>query len=90
MKALRTSILGVAVLGCVIGSPISFAQDTYSNAMLGFSIRKPSAWHYLSAEQHQGNLKRSNFEDPKFREYVALCADTVLGHRKAHTTIRRP
>jgi hypothetical protein len=76
MEALRTSILGVAVLGCVIVSPASFAQDNYSNATLGFSIRKPSAWHYVSAELQQENLKRSNFQDPKFRELVARYART--------------
>ena len=74
MKALRTSILGVVVLGCVIVSPASFAQDIYSNATFGFSIRKPSAWLYLSAEEHQKNLKRSNFQDPKFKELVARYA----------------
>jgi hypothetical protein len=74
MNALRTSILGVAVLGCVIVSPESFAQDTYSNATLGFSIRKPSAWHNLAAEQHLENLKRSNIQDPKFKEFVARYA----------------
>src|SRR5262245_14303569 len=76
MEALRTSILGVVVLGCVIVSPASLAQDIYSNATLGFSIRKPSAWLYVSAEQHQESLKRSNIQDPKFRELIARYAQT--------------
>jgi hypothetical protein len=47
-----------------------FGQETYSNPTLGFNIRKPNNWHYVTAEQNQNNLKRSDFKDPKFKELV--------------------
>ena len=57
-------------------TPACFAQETYSNPTLGFSIRKPGSWHYLTAEQHRENLKRSDFADPKFKELVTRYART--------------
>ena len=63
-------IRSIAVVASLILSPVSLAEDTYSNPTLGFSIRKPGTWHYLSAEQHRENLKRSDFADPKFKELV--------------------
>jgi hypothetical protein len=53
-----------------------FAQETYSNPTLGFSVQKPSSWHYLTAEQHRENLKRSDFSDPKFKELLTRHART--------------
>ena len=69
-------IRSIAVVASLILSPVAFAQETYSNPTLGFSIRKPSSWHYLSAEQHRENLKRSDFSDPKFKELVTRYART--------------
>jgi hypothetical protein len=57
-------------------STVSSAQDTYSNPTLGFSIRKPASWHYLTAEQHRDSLRRSDFTDPKFKELVTRYART--------------
>ena len=69
-------IRSIAVVASLILSSACFAQETYSNPTLGFSIRKPSSWHYLSAEQHRENLKRSDFSDPKFKELVTRYART--------------
>ena len=69
-------IRSIAVVASLILSPVSLAEDTYSNPTLGFSIRKPGTWHYLSAEQHRENLKRSDFADPKFKELVTRYART--------------
>ena len=43
-------IRNVAFVACLILSSACFAQETYTNPTLGFSIRKPSSWHYLTAE----------------------------------------
>jgi hypothetical protein len=50
--------------------------DTYSNPTIGFSIRKPGEWHYVTAEQYLENVKRGDFNDPKFKEMVARYAST--------------
>jgi hypothetical protein len=63
----RTMLLGLLL---VLGTP-ALAQNEYSNATLGFSARKPSSWHYLTAEQHQGNLKGLDFSDPRVKEVLA-------------------
>jgi hypothetical protein len=73
MSHLIGSITVVAAL--IVSSPC-FAQQTYANPTLGFSVRKPSSWHFLSAEQHRENLKRSDFADPKFKELVTRYART--------------
>ena len=78
----------IAVVASLLISQACFAQDTYSNPTLGFSIRKPSSWHYLSAEQHRENLKRSDFTDPKFKELVTRYARTpflaITKHKEPH------
>ena len=66
----------IAVAASLTLSPACFAQETYSNPTLGFSMRKPGSWHYLTAEQHRENLKRSDFADPKFKELVTRYART--------------
>ena len=69
----------------------SLAQDVYSNPTLGFSIRKPSSWHYLTADQHRENLKRSDFADPKFKELVTRYARTPFSrHHQAQGAAQRP
>ena len=69
----------------------SLAQDVYSNPTLGFSIRKPSSWHYLTADQHRENLKRSDFADPKFKELVTRYARTpflaITKHKEPHNDL---
>jgi hypothetical protein len=85
MSNLVRSVLAAASL---ILSPPCFAQETYSNPTLGFSIRKPSSWHYLTAEQHRENLKRSDFTDPKFKELMTRYARTpflaITKHKEPH------
>ena len=69
-------IRNVAFVACLISNSGCFAQETYTNPTLGFSIRKPSSWHYFTAEAHRENLKRSDFADPKFKELVTRYART--------------
>jgi hypothetical protein len=69
---IRSAVLSASL----ISSPACLAQETYSNPTLGFYIRKPSSWHYLTAEEHRENLTRSDFTDPKFKELVTRYART--------------
>lgn len=65
------SLFRVAIVAAgLVSSPACLAQETYANPTLGFSIRKPASWHYVTAEQHRENLKRSDFADPKFKELL--------------------
>jgi hypothetical protein len=54
---------------------------------LGFSIRKPSSWHYLTAEEHREALKRSESADPRFKELVTKYSRTPF---LAITTHKEP
>jgi hypothetical protein len=49
----------------------ALAQNEYINPTLGFSARKPNGWHYLTAEQHQDNLKGLDLGDPRLKEVLA-------------------
>jgi len=69
-------------------SSVCLAQDDYSNPTLGFRMRKPTSWHYLTAEEHRANLKRADFADPAFKDLVARYARTpflaITKHKEPH------
>src|SRR5262245_19045565 len=79
---------GITITLSLVANSASLAQDTYANPTLGFSIRKPASWHYLTAEQHRDNLKRSDFNDPQFKELVTRYARTpflaITKHKEPH------
>jgi hypothetical protein len=69
-------IRNVILVAFLVLSSACCAQETYSNPTLGFSMHKPGSWHYVTAEQHLENLKRSDFADPKLKELLTRYART--------------
>jgi hypothetical protein len=84
-------VRSISVVAGLVLSAACLAQETYSNPTLGFSMRKPSSWHYLSAEQSRENLKRSDFSDPKFKEMLTRTARTpfigIAKHKEPHNDL---
>jgi hypothetical protein len=84
LKLMRYLLVAIALTL----SSVCLAQDHYSNPTLGFSMRKPKSWHYLTAEQHRANLKRADFADPAFKDLVARYARTpflaITKHKEPH------
>src|SRR5262249_28523885 len=64
------------------------AQNIYKNSTLGFSIKKPASWHYVTAEQFQQNLTRIDLNDPKMKELMARYAQVpffaITKHKEPH------
>jgi hypothetical protein len=87
-------------LAAVVGRSVAFmvasvlmistcsAQNIYKNSTLGFSIKKPASWHYVTAEQVQQNLTRIDLNDPKMKELMARYARApffaISKHKEPH------
>ena len=76
MRIRLTSYLATGILMIAAGFMASacLAQEAYKNSTLGFSIKKPASWQYLTAEQTKESLKRTDLNDPQMKELITRYA----------------
>jgi hypothetical protein len=61
-------------------SSITFAAESnvYKNPTAGFSVTKPSEWHYVTAEQNLNNLKATKLNDNEFQAAMVKYATAPM------------
>jgi hypothetical protein len=59
-------ILYLAVFYLLSNSVLAEQFNVYSNPTAGFSVMKPTAWHYVTAEQNLNSIKATKLDDKEF------------------------
>lgn len=69
------AVIGMFTVGFVFGQP---SGDTFTNPTVGFAVTKPTAWQFVTAEQHMENLSRTHLDDKEMQEAIQKYATAPL------------
>lgn len=79
----------VLLLALLVPAAALAADDanTFSSVTFGFEITKPADWHFMTAEEHYENLRRTDLKDEEFQELMIKYSTAPL---VAMTKYREP
>jgi len=77
VKLARYALL-VAAIVLIVGAAPPPDSSLFNNQTAGFELKKPSAWHFVTAEQHFENLKSVKLSDAEFQAAMQKYSTTPL------------